>query len=332
MKTIILKLLLYVALTFGFATIAAYILKQPYRDAEKKHLLRSKLRWDQFYALSPNSTEVVFLGSSHAYKSFNPAIIDSATRLNSFVAGSPAQTPVTSYYVLKNVLRTQSPKTIVFENYFFTVFYETGQLDNAGEVYDNMPDSPVKDEFFRNGFNIYDKCALSFAPVLRYKNNYMYVLKKIIGKAKISSSAKNMYKGYEDTHLRIKQKELTEKNKFDGYVFDSSKINETNIKYFKKIIDLCKQKNIRIIIFTCPVPPVSYKKIRNPNDIDAYFKKLVKYYGVEYYNYLNPGLLGLNQDTIYFSDYTHLNNLGAEIVSNRISNIINRGKTSETNK
>ena len=211
----------------------------------------------------------------------------------------------------------------MLENYFFPLFYETEQLYNGGAVYDNIKNSPVKQEFFKNGFNLYEKCALTFAPILRYKNNYIYILKKIIGQAKLSTDVRYINKGYVESEKKVTQKELKEITMFDDYEFDSSNIVGINIKYFEKTIELCKQYNMRIIMFTCPVPIASYKKIKNPNDLYIYFKNLSDKYHIEYYNYLNPKSVGLNLDTAYFSDYHHLNKFGSEIISKKVSQIIN---------
>ena len=122
MRTVVFNLFLYIVLAYVLSVIATYVLKQPLRDADKKNLLFDKLRWDQFYSLPSNKVDILFLGSSHAYRGFNPEIIDSMTHLNWFIVGSPAQTPVTSYYALKNVLLTQSPKQIVLKIIFFHCF------------------------------------------------------------------------------------------------------------------------------------------------------------------------------------------------------------------
>lgn len=124
--------------------------------------------------------------------------------------------------------------------------------------------------------------------------------------------------------LKVSHQELQSINMFDDYVFDSSKLNTKNINYFKKILQLCEKKKMRIIVVTCPIPMASYLKIKNPGAIDNYFKKLFAKYHVEYYNYLNRASVGFNSDSMYFSDFHHLNNMGATIMSKIISAIINR--------
>ena len=90
MRTVVFNLFLYIVLAYVLSVIATYVLKQPLRDADKKNLLFDKLRWNQFYSLPSNKIDILFLGSSHAYRGFNPEIIDSMTHLNSFIVGSPS--------------------------------------------------------------------------------------------------------------------------------------------------------------------------------------------------------------------------------------------------
>ena len=64
-----------------------------YKSAADKNVINAftKQRFDDFYALEENSLDMVFLGSSHSYCTFDPEIIDSGLNLNSFQMGTPLQ-------------------------------------------------------------------------------------------------------------------------------------------------------------------------------------------------------------------------------------------------
>ena len=75
------------------------------------------MRWRNFYAQPKNSIDVVFLGSSHSYHSFNPAVIDEIVPIRSHDVGIPGDNIEIVYHELQSVLRHQQPQ-IVFVDAF----------------------------------------------------------------------------------------------------------------------------------------------------------------------------------------------------------------------
>lgn len=71
--------------------------------------------WESYKALKPDSLDVVFLGSSHAFCGFDPAEIWRERGIPSFVNAGPAQMLEVSEYYLRESLRTQHPKVVVLE-------------------------------------------------------------------------------------------------------------------------------------------------------------------------------------------------------------------------
>ncbi len=61
--------------------------------------------------------DVLFVGSSHCYRAFDPRIF-AAQGLRSFNLGSTSQSPVNSFYLLRNSLKRLRPRLIVFEAYW----------------------------------------------------------------------------------------------------------------------------------------------------------------------------------------------------------------------
>jgi hypothetical protein len=78
-------------------------------------------RWRDFYALPPDSIDVIFMGNSHDYTAFQPQIIDRILPVNSYVLGIGGENIVLTYYELKELLRYQHPKLIVLETFAVTL-------------------------------------------------------------------------------------------------------------------------------------------------------------------------------------------------------------------
>ena len=70
-----------------------------------------------FHNLPKDSLDVLVLGSSHAQYSFIPSIFYEDTGLYSYVLGSACQPLEVSVEMLKEALKTQSPKLVILEGY-----------------------------------------------------------------------------------------------------------------------------------------------------------------------------------------------------------------------
>ena len=68
--------------------------------------------------------DTLFLGSSHCYRSVDPAAVDAALGTHSFNAGSSQQLPDGSYYMLKEAAAQNDLKTVYLEM-FYTGYNES---------------------------------------------------------------------------------------------------------------------------------------------------------------------------------------------------------------
>ncbi len=100
-----------------------------------------KSRFHDFYAMKKDSLDLLFIGSSHSYCTFDPEIIDQELNINSYQLGMPSQLPDASYYTLREALRSQSPKTVVMEVYWeiLNLGFEMKQVDALFRVMKNNP-------------------------------------------------------------------------------------------------------------------------------------------------------------------------------------------------
>lgn len=71
----------------------------------------------KFYELEENTVDVLVLGSSHAYMSFNTGVLWREQGISSYLLTASAQPLWNSYYYLREALKTQTPKLIVLEGY-----------------------------------------------------------------------------------------------------------------------------------------------------------------------------------------------------------------------
>lgn len=87
----------------------------------------SRVMLQELYADAGN-IDTLFLGSSHCYRSVDPAQVDAALGTHSFNAGSSQQMPDGSYYMLKEAA-AQNPLKTVYLEMFYTGYNESASAN-----------------------------------------------------------------------------------------------------------------------------------------------------------------------------------------------------------
>ncbi len=87
----------------------------------------SRVMLQELYADAGN-IDTLFLGSSHCYRSVDPAQVDAALGTHSFNAGSSQQLPDGSYYMLKEAA-AQNPLKTVYLEMFYTGYNESASAN-----------------------------------------------------------------------------------------------------------------------------------------------------------------------------------------------------------
>lgn len=71
--------------------------------------------WQPYLDEPENSLDYLYLGSSYAYCDVNPGLVYDASGLTGYVMAGPEQTLSTTYWYLREALKTQSPKFVLIE-------------------------------------------------------------------------------------------------------------------------------------------------------------------------------------------------------------------------
>ena len=89
-----------------------------------------------YYKIPKNSIDLLFIGSSHSYCTFNSRLFDHYLKCNSLNLGTNSQTFPATYSAILEVLKKQTPKVIVIEvfrkKYEKICFLDNGHLSLAG--------------------------------------------------------------------------------------------------------------------------------------------------------------------------------------------------------
>lgn len=287
----------------------------------------NSLMWVDFYNQQENSVDVLFIGSSHARFAFNTDIFDEKLNTNSFNLSSSDQTPVVGYYALKEALKYQKPKVVVYEAYW----RKFGTDDNttpAYFIYDYIKHPGVKLSILASlssDKNFYPFLEEALSKSYKYRISFTVILKDLV-KGKLAANQyynlKNVTgpinygdysyeaKGYFSSNLVVSDDTLRNENSFMDVSFSW---DDKQLKYFKKTLELCDENNIKVLIVTAPLP---LQSILYTKDYQSYSEKISAVAGDYNCEYIDYNLINKEENLFpddCFMDTNHLNSYGASL-------------------
>lgn len=236
--------------------------------------------------------DILFLGSSHAYRGFDPRIFRNAG-FSSFNLGSGSQTPVQTAFLLKRYLHQLNPRIIIYE--VNPDIFSSDGIESSLDIISNEEKDfeTVKLVLKQNHVKTYNTFiyALLKEPFDNYtenikKNNDTYVPGGYV--------QKNL--GFYKSETHYGSKNLEWRNK--------------QLCSFERIVKSIKVSGKRLILIQAPVTKPLYQSYSNK----AYFDQKMSGYS-EYFNFNN--VLSLD-DSLHFYDSQHLNQYGVEIFNRKI--------------
>lgn len=276
------------------------------------------IRWEEFYKQKNNSIDMLFIGSSHCYRTFIPNKFDSAFNINSFNLGSSGQTPSNSYFTLKEALYTQSPSTVILEiNH--NSFKSSKNITKAEINYNYYKSFSNKMDAIIHTVPLSNIMEVVF-PTYHYNNLKSLLYRRAKNKFGQDKNSHSYYshKGYVETPYYEEEaiKVSTTKTNLDTLSFIT-----TEIKHFTKIINMCKKSSIQLILITQPYNPDYLKAVDNIEVFDSFIKSRILDRNIIYFNGNSEEILEQFTSNDFY-DHSHLFKNGAkkfnDLVINRI--------------
>lgn len=224
-----------------------------------------------------NSIDLLILGDSLSYTALSPMQMWRDYGITSFIGGQSGQKIHETYYMLKTALETQSPKLVVIET--DVLLHSRTGLGRIRE-------------------KIEEKLSFYF-PVFRYHNIWKPLL---MG----TEYAEESYKGFmlRDTIQAYKKGEYMKETA------DKVTLSPVVTEYMDKIINLCSENDIQILLVSTP-SPVNYN-FKKYNALKEYAKENnLKYLDMN----LKVKKLGINWESDTLDKGDHLNLLGAQKIT-----------------
>lgn len=229
---------------------------------------------------------ILFLGSSHAYRGFDPRVFQEAG-ISTFNLGSSAQTPINTKVLLQQYLDKIKPKMVVYEVY-------AGTLSNNG--IESSLDLLSNNYIDLNSLNM----AIEIGKLQSYNTLLYGFFRQIFGLNKNFQEPT-----YQNDNHYIKGgfvESNFKKNPLNEEILDKWNLNTRQIKILKENIDFIKKRNIPVVLVQAPITQKLYDARTNNLEIDKELSLLGTY--KNFY-----GTIPLN-DTTDFYDNNHLNQQG----------------------
>ena len=283
-----------------------------------QEMLPTTLAYTGFYAMEENTIDVIFLGSSLAATSYIPQELYNNYGITSYNLSSEKQSPIISYFWLKEALCYQHPKALVMDVYFF--FYNNDNPHNTQEIYirralDYMKWSPVKLEAIKTICELDDEQSKYsyYFPNIRYHTRWTELTEEDFSYSVMSKEYALM--GYAP---------LADCYGIDGHGPYADEVSETETdmpslmkEYLDKIVELCNQEEISLILTNTPIASA---------DIGRFYTMQ------EYADEHNLLFIDYNDGNIYEDlefdfvtdsyDSAHVNLWGAKKITNYIGDVL----------
>ncbi|MEO1408974.1 MAG: SGNH/GDSL hydrolase family protein [Bacteroidota bacterium] len=318
MRLFIQKVGIYSTLLLLLNLGLGYFLYTYERDLAGAGLFFPAARWADYYDQSGN-IDLLVLGSSHAYRSYDPDVLKRALPGNPavFNFGSSAQSPLTSYCLLREILRDHQPRLVVLDLYAL-VFSENNQLNNGRFNLTSMRYGEGQKAFFRDAFSWKEKLQFLLFPSYVYRINFEPKLKKLLGR-KYLPKPKGTYRGegFVFSPDTISVAQLQNYNQFDRFDLGQNALLEQHLEYLVDIKKYCDEREIPLVFFSAPVPEITKDKIDYYDTFSEIFAGYARELNVPFRDANRARFSGI-RDAEHYCDDDHLNEAGARLYSQAI--------------
>lgn len=287
--------------------IISLLLTQIFKVKIKTGDFRTTSTVVNFYEEPKDSLDVIFFGTSYVAKGVSPLIIWSEYGIPSYSLAFGQQQAIISYYFLKEAIKRHNPKVIVLGS---SAFYKDVNYDetsyNLRKSLNFMPMSLVKIQAISEIVeNSDDQEYLDYLFPLAY---YHYRWESLEPQDLAPLADEFSFKGIS---VSYGIKPFVFPDNFMQPIGRNVKINEKNESYIIRMIELCKQENIELVLISIPRLNWNIEKSQE-------IKRFATNYNLPFIDYNLPENLeaiSFDANTDSFDAGGHLNVFGAEKIS-----------------
>ncbi len=254
--------------------------------------------------------EVIFLGDCEVYANISPMVLYEEEGITAYVRGNSQQLIWQSYGLLKETLKYEIPKVVVFNVNSLRYSKPVSEAYNR-LMLDNMKWSKEKYEIINDSMLDKESLITYIFPIFRYhsriteltKEDFLYYFK----------DQNVTFNGFLINKNVKPYTSFPTKRKLATYEF-----SKENYHYLDLIRELCEENDIKLVLMKAPsIYPYWY---------DEYDQNVINYadkYNLDYYNFKNVvNEIGIDYATDTYDGGEHLNLAGATKLSKYFAPIL----------
>ena len=246
--------------------------------------------------------DVIIFGDCDAYESYSPVKMYEEYGISSYIRGSGEQYTCQSYYLLKDVLRTETPKVVVMSVHNLQHDAPHNEAYNRMTL-DGMRWSQDKVDAINASMTKGETFASYVFPILRYHDRWSELTRTDF--EHVFTKDITSHNGY---YMRcdIKpQRKLPKPPPLLNYRF-----GDNAMYYLDQIRLLCEENNIELLLVRAPIEYGWYEQW------DENVENYASQYGLTYINFCDyKDEMGLDMSVDTYDAGLHLNIYGAEKLS-----------------
>ncbi|OYT11310.1 MAG: hypothetical protein B6I18_04625 [Bacteroidetes bacterium 4572_112] len=257
---------------------------------------------DMFYrtneARITKDVDILFLGSSHAYRGFDTRIFK-IKGYKTFNLGSSSQTPLQTNVLLNRYLEQLNPKLVIFE--VSPLIMNSDGIESTLDLIKNDKNDIYT---FTNLIDFSNASTFNTAIYGFYMDLFKNY-KPITDSIRLSNDL-YISGGFVQRDMSYYKAEIIDKQAIN--------INPIQIDMLDKIIERLKKKDIKLILLQTPITKSLYNSYTDIYKFDSIMNSKA-----EYYNFNK--IVDLN-DSIHFYDSDHMNQNGVEVFDKEIMKLL----------
>ena len=262
------------------------------------------------YYDTPKNHEVLFIGDCEMYANFSPMVLYEEEGISSYIRGSSQQLIWQSYGILKETLKYEKPKVVIFNVNAMRYSTPVSEAYNRLTI-DKMKWSKEKIEMIFSSMTEEEDFWSYVFPILRYHSRIFELTEEDF--TYLFQRRQNTFNGF-----LINQNVKGVESLPTKRPLTETKFADITYEYLDKIRELCEENNIELVLIKAPsLYPYWY------TEYDEQIEEYASKYGLDYYNFLENILeIGLDYSVDTYDGGLHLNLSGATKLSKYFAPIL----------
>lgn len=252
------------------------------------------------YSVEKTTADILIFGSSTAYHHYIPDIIEDSMKHTCYNTGSPGQSLLYDYAILKAILKRYSPRLIILD-------VSLGELRDGKESYDRL-------SFLLPFYKEHEEMR----PVIDLKSPLEKF--KLLSSIYAFNSSFLMIAGGNSEYFKKKNIDIkgykpltrTWHNPIEMRISEHYKLDSIKINIFKSFIEDCRNSGTKLFVICSP----AFTKYNQTEYSISVMEKISKEENTRFIDFTNDTTFIIHPNL--FDDPAHLNAKGSEIFTNSV--------------